>query len=93
MEATLTDADGNAVDLTNATIKMHIKKNRSATVSTKNMAIVSAAAGTIKYEWQDGDTDESGIYLYEFEVTFPDSTILTIPEDGYEVLKIDRDLA
>lgn len=43
--------------------------------------ITDAANGKVKYTWVDGDTDEIGMYLAEYRITFTDGSILTIPSD------------
>lgn len=93
IEATLTDADGVAVDLTNASVSMHMKRVGSSITVTKSMEIVEATEGTIKYDWVNGDTDIAGVYEVEFEITFANSKPLTIPIDGYEQFNIVEDLA
>jgi len=47
----------------------------------------------VRVDWQEGDTDTVGTYKCEFQVTFTDNTILTIPNDGYFLINIVRELA
>jgi len=39
--------------------------------------VVSAADGTVRYEWGDNDLNTPGTYLVQFEVTYPDGKTQT----------------
>lgn len=41
--------------------------------------ITNASTGTITYTWQTGDTDTVGLYNVEFEITWNDGGIQTVP--------------
>lgn len=93
--ATCTDSAGDAVDITGATIRFHMvgPAPSSAVKVDAAATIVSGAAGTVRYDWQTGDTDTSGSYKAEVEVTFTDSTIRTFPTSNYSIVRIVSDLA
>lgn len=86
------------MDLTGATVRFHMKET-SGDVDGSPLkvdaaaSIVSAAAGTVKYDWQAEDTDASGWFRAEWEVTFSDGTIRTFPNPGYTNVLITGDLA
>ena len=91
--ATLTDEDGDVIDLTGATVKFLMtlmggttpKVNASATV-------VSATAGTVSYSWGASDTDTAGLYIAEFEIT-AGGLKRTVPNGDYFYINILPDLA
>ena len=92
LAATCQDADGNAIDITGASVRFHMIDKNDVTVVDAAATIVSASAGTIKYAWQAADTDESGSFRGEFEVTYSDSTIETFPNSNYIQIQIYDDL-
>ena len=56
------------------------------------MTIVNATTGTVKYDWQVGDTSVAGTYYIEFEVTYGDFSIETFPNSGNLTLIIVPEL-
>lgn len=47
-------------------------------------------AGRVFYEWQDGDTTDSGLYIAAFKATFAPDKVQTFPRDySFEVLIFD----
>lgn len=49
--------------------------------------------GQVSFPWMPGDTDVTGVYNAEFEVTWRDGTTQSWPEDGYLQVVISADLA
>ena len=92
LSATLTDYNGNAVNLTGASAKMHMKDQGGTLKVNAAMTVTDADAGIIKYDWQSGDTDTVGSYNVEFQVTYSDSSIETFPNHGYEVVVVVGEL-
>lgn len=92
LAGTLKDADGNAKDITSATVRFHMLDEDDATVVDAAATIVNASGGTVKYSWQAADTDVAGGFRGEFEVTYSDSTIETFPNTGYIPIRIYEDL-
>jgi hypothetical protein len=91
LTATLTDADGNPIDLDGSDVAFHLLEPRGGpTVLDAPALIPSPDDGTVAYEWADSDTDESGRYRAEFRVTYPDDTVDTFPNVGYHTLLISE---
>lgn len=62
--------DGAAFDLTGSTVKLKMRLETSATLEVDAAAtIVSAAAGTVRYDWAAADVDTAGEYVAWWEVT------------------------
>ena len=92
LNATLSDVNG-PINLTTATtVKIIIKPTGGGSAITGTCTIVSAAAGTVRYSWVSGDTALAGTYQGEFEITWADGKIGTVPNEGYFSLEILADL-
>lgn len=84
--ATLTDAAGVAVDLTNAK-SVHFHMSNGVDGDAK---VETAATGRVSYSWSDGDTDDDGDFEAEFVVLWGENDTLPqhFPSDGYIRIKI-----
>ena len=94
IRATLKDGSGNAIDLSNATVRFHMK-DLAGTIKIDAAAniIIPATNGVVQYAWQSGDTDTAGSYYAEFEVTYTtDSTVESFPNDGNIGILITKEL-
>lgn len=90
---TLTDAAGQPLDLTDCAVEFHMRKlGVSVPAVDAPAVIVNAAAGTVRYDWADGDTDTPGIFLAEWEITFPSGLTETVPNNGHLIIKITGEL-
>ena len=88
------DANGNAIDLTGATVKFNMKSGSGTLVvnDSTHTSLVTAASGIVKYQWQAADTATAGDYTAEFQITFSDGRILTFPNTGNFNVHITADL-
>ena len=80
--------DGSPVDLTGCTVRFNMSSGLS-----REAIITDATNGCVRYDWQEGDTAVPGVYAAEFEVTFPDGTRETFPNDGFLEIVITREVA
>lgn len=78
LDAILTDANGNVVDVTGAGVRFHMQRVGETSLKIDAAgSVVDGAAGHVRYTLQEGDTDTPGSYKAEYEVTFLDGTIET----------------
>lgn len=92
IEATLSDQHG-PLDLTGATVKLILKTaGGSPTTVIGACTLVSPSSGIVEYVWVVGDTATVNTYQGEFEITWPDSTVSTVPNDSYFAVAVIADL-
>ena len=92
LEATLSDANLVPVNITAATVMLHMKAIGGDVVLDEQMTITDAEGGVVQYDWQVGDTDTVGTYYVEFEVTYSDASVETFPNNGNKVVSVVREL-
>jgi hypothetical protein len=88
---TVTNLDGSVVNLTGATVKFVMGKNKKL-ITNAAATIVSAAAGTVSYTLTESDTLSAGTFNAEFEVTFSDGKVKTYPSNGYILVDIQANV-
>ncbi|MHA1481848.1 MAG: hypothetical protein ACTSQA_00235 [Candidatus Heimdallarchaeaceae archaeon] len=88
----LKEADGTVIDLTDATVQFNLGNSSYKNVHSASADITDASAGEVEYRW-DGtsDTNTIGDFFGEFEVTFADETVMTMPEDHSLKVEIYED--
>lgn len=93
IRATLKDGSGNAIDLSNTTVRFHMKDlSGTIKIDASAQVITPATSGIVQYAWQSGDTDTAGSYYAEFEVTYSDNTVESFPNDGNIGILITKEL-
>jgi hypothetical protein len=88
IEAQLINADGTPINLDLCGVRFHAQSFDRKKLIVKQAEIIDAENGKVRVKWKEGDTDTAGNYRAEFEIVFTDSTILTVPNDGYFLVKI-----
>ena len=93
LRATLKNGSGTVIDLTNATVRFHMKAVGETSVKVDAVAnIVDAEGGIVQYNWGASDTDTAGSYYAEFEVTYGDATVETLPNNSNLSISIRAEL-
>jgi hypothetical protein len=95
IEAGLTDSNGRTKSMANASaVKFHMKdENGNILIENGLGTIKSPTKGIVAYEWQTGDTANSGIHSAEFQVTYNNGQIETFPNTGYIKVIVKDELA
>jgi len=94
LEAQIQDATGVAINLTGCIVRFLMLSTAGGQPKINaTCAIIDPTAGKVRYSWHDGDTDTWGSYYAEFEVTFPDGSVQTVPNDGFLTIEVKRDIA
>jgi len=82
--------NGQAIDLTGATVILVWSDKES--VKRKDADILDAPNGKVSYSFTTADVTDVDEIKLEWEITFVDSTVLTVPTINYILLKIVNDL-
>lgn len=91
IQATLKNPDGSAVDLAGASVDIRIAKARGgANVQNGSANVQDAQGGVVNYTLTSNDTDDTGRYRVEFEVTYGDGKVETYPNKGYHTMLVSR---
>ena len=95
LEAALTDANGRRRSMANvAYVRFHMKdENGNILVEDGVGSVINPTKGIIAYQWQAGDTANTGTHSAEFEVEYDNGQIETFPNTGYIKVIIKEDLA
>lgn len=89
----LKDAEDAIINLSGASVKFIMTNKLTGEKKIDADAeVVSAVAGSVKYAWIEGDTDESGAYRAEWEIEFADGRLMTVPNRTYLNVKVVADL-
>lgn len=92
LEAQLIDAEGNAINLDMCGVRFIMRDGFGRMNVNRPATIVDATQGLVRVDWQEGDTSVAGVMKCEFEITFTDGRIMTVPNDGYFLINIVEDL-
>lgn len=89
---TLRDANGNAVNITGATVHIDVTPIHGGTKIVDAAAtIVNAASGQVSYTFTAPQTATPGDYLATFTVTFSGGAVESFPNAGYYLVTINPD--
>jgi len=86
---TLEKGDGTAIDLTNAdNVKIFYEKP-DGTVKSDTVTISGASSGQVEYQFPTDEVDQTGLWRFEYRVTFTDGTDVTVPNgDEYNIIEV-----
>jgi hypothetical protein len=83
---------GAAINLTGATVLLILRNKETQNVIPREATVVSAVAGTVSATLEDEDTEHPGAYYMEWEITFGDGRVLSVPDNDYDELIVLNDL-
>ena len=75
--------DGEAMDLTGASVAFVMMNVCSGEAQRGTASIISATAGTVRYQPTTTNVATVGRYRAEWEITYVGGKIQTVPEEGY----------
>lgn len=85
--------DGSSISMAGATAKfLMMDANGNEKINTVAVIESPESDGIVRYDWESGDTSESGIFDAEFQITFSSGKIHTMPNDGYIKVEITEEL-
>ena len=84
--------DGAAINLSGAAVVLVFQDDQGSAPVRRAASIVSAAAGTVSYQLIAADTAEAVTFTLEWDITFGDGSILTVPDNDYYRLIVKADL-
>jgi hypothetical protein len=95
IEAALSDSNGRVKSMANAQeVRFHMKdENGNILVENGLGTIVNPTKGIVAYEWQAGDTANTGIHSAEFQIQYINGQVETFPNTGYIKVIIKDELA
>mgnify|MGYP000194574385 CR=1 FL=1 len=97
LETTLTDLDGSAVDLTNASVRLYVRREATDddVVNTDvTGGVTNASGGELSVTFDSGfSTTGSGMHTLYFEVTFNSGAQETYPRGGVAYLWVPERFA
>jgi len=77
------ETTGTVIDLNGATIRFTMKNIDTSSITvnrvTAGVTLTSATIGLFQYQWQSGDTNTTGSFSAEFEVTPSSGGKFTLP--------------
>lgn len=77
------------LNLTNCSVRFQMRKEDDRRFTINNTAdVISAPAGTVRYQWGPNDLAVPGDYQIQWEVTYPDAKVQTT--EATEVLTVRR---
>lgn len=87
----LKGANGSPIDLTGATVVFKMGKSSGLLKVNETLVLSSPSSGRVTYDWAEGDTDTSGTYFGEFEVTYYNGKKETFPNTTPFTIAIKED--
>jgi hypothetical protein len=92
LRAYLQMSTGTPIRIEGATVRLVLTDKTDTEVLNKIVDIEDADKGYVSYKWLPDDTATAGEFKGEFEITWMDESIVTVPNDGYFTLNIVKDL-
>tara|TARA_R100001086_G_scaffold16743_2_gene8190 strand:- start:482 stop:799 length:318 start_codon:yes stop_codon:yes gene_type:complete len=92
LQATLTDYNGDPVNLTAADVQFRMENFDGTLKVNAACTVTDATNGVITYTFTTDDTDTAGTYKAEFEATYSDASVETFPNKGSERIIIQEDI-
>lgn len=93
--AAVKSSTGTSIDLSGATIRVNMYHSATGDLkinrATAGLTITASVAGEFQYQWQAADTNTTGSYFIEFEITPASGGKFTVPSDRSARVEITGD--
>lgn len=83
--------DGSPINLTSSNVTLSMRDYATGTlkVTASPVVIISAVAGTVRYDWTVGDASlGAGYYYGRFDILYADGRQLSVPNSSWFTLLI-----
>lgn len=92
LQQTISGATG-GIDLTAATsVKLLLRAALDNVAVSRPAIITTPAMGVVTVNWQAADTATADVFNAEFEITWANGGIQTVPNDSYFTVEVKADL-
>ena len=88
LRAYLQNADGSPIRIAGATVLFKVTDKNNNIVINTPVNVVDEEHGYVRYDWNLGEPLSVGVYTAEFEITFQNGTIVSVPSDGYIIINV-----
>lgn len=93
IQAILKNPDGSVINLDGADVCFNMRSSRGEQIINRALVtVLDATNGLVRYEWIAADTAVSGNYQAEFEITFSNGQVESVPNSESLSIKIIPDL-
>lgn len=93
IRAALKTQNSNPVNLIGANVRFHMRDEDHKLLVDNPAVVEDQEGGIVRYDWEMGDTNTTGVCFGEFEVTYEDESIETFPNNGYIKIKVVEEIA
>jgi hypothetical protein len=80
------------ISLDGASVLFKMRRIRGEVLIDRAATIITNTPPVVQYDWQTSDTQESGKFEAEWEVTYPGGLVETFPKDSYLIINIYPDI-
>ena len=95
LDVTLTDSDGDAIDLTDSTVTLTMVDATDTSIQQvleqECLILSGQGTGMVRYLWDAEDTNTAGAYLAQFEIVYDSGGKLTVPTTDSLVVVVMED--
>jgi len=92
LKALLQMDNGEGIKILGATVNLIIVDENDVELLNKSVTIIDGTTGEVEYKWLPSDTATVGEFRGEFEITWTDGSIVTVPNDSYFIINIVKEL-
>lgn len=92
LRAYLQQADSKPIRLNGCSVRFIMIDKDGTNIIDSLADVMNEDEGYVRYNWATVDTKDPGEYKAEFEITFQNGAILSVPNDGYFTINIVKQI-